>query len=46
MSWGWGSPIALGLFLLMCGGTLVLAGVGLAVAASSARWARLPRGRR
>jgi len=33
MSWDWSSPIALGLFLLMCGGTAVL--IGFAVAAAS-----------
>lgn len=38
MSWDWNSPIALGLFLLMCGGTVVLVGVGVSAAASSARW--------
>ncbi len=39
MSWDWSSPIALGIFLLMCGGTLVLVGITAAVASSSARWA-------
>ncbi|HET9850509.1 MAG TPA: hypothetical protein VFP35_02700 [Candidatus Saccharimonadales bacterium] len=43
MSWSWSSPIALGLFLLMCGGTAVLVGIGISAAASSARWvAELP----
>ncbi|HET9721524.1 MAG TPA: hypothetical protein VFP32_00650 [Candidatus Saccharimonadales bacterium] len=45
MSWDWSSPIALGLFLLMAGGATVLVGIGLAAAASSGRWARLPRRR-
>lgn len=31
MSWDWSSPIALGLFLLMCGGTVVLIGLGVAL---------------
>ncbi len=38
MSWDWSSPIALGIFLLMCGGTVVLIGLGASLAASSARW--------
>ena len=38
MSWDWSSPIAMGLFLLMCGGTVVLLGLGISLAASSARW--------
>lgn len=46
MSWDWSSPIALGLFILMCGGAAVLVGAALAIAASSARWARLPNRRR
>lgn len=31
MSWDWSSPIALGLFLLMAGGAVVLVGVAIAV---------------
>jgi hypothetical protein len=31
MSWDWSSPIALGLFLLMVGGAVVLVGVAVAV---------------
>ncbi len=38
MSWDWSSPIALGLFLIMCGGTVLLICVGAAIAASSDRW--------
>jgi len=38
MSWDWSSPIALGLFLLMCGGTILLLGIAAAVASSSAKW--------
>jgi hypothetical protein len=29
MSWDWNSPIALGLFILMCGGAVVLVGLGI-----------------
>jgi len=47
MSWDWSSPIALGFFLLMCGGTVVLLGIAAAVASSSARWINyVPRNRR
>jgi hypothetical protein len=38
MTWDWSSPIALGIFLLMCGGTILLLGIAIAVASSSARW--------
>ncbi|HEX5448127.1 MAG TPA: hypothetical protein VFW90_02930 [Candidatus Saccharimonadales bacterium] len=38
MSWDWSSPIALGIFFLLCGGTVVLLGIGAAIASSSARW--------
>lgn len=31
MSWDWSSPIALGLFILMCGGAVVLVGFGVAL---------------
>jgi hypothetical protein len=31
MSWDWSSPIALGLFILMCGGAVVLVGLGIAL---------------
>jgi len=41
MTWDWSSPIALGLFLLMCGGTILLFGIAAAVASSSARWANV-----
>ena len=30
MTWDWNSPIALGLFILMCGGAVVLVGIGIA----------------
>jgi hypothetical protein len=46
MSWDWSSPIALGVFLLMCGGTVVLLGLAAAVASSGARWASASRSRR
>jgi len=41
MSWDWSSPIALGLFLLMAGVTLVMACVALAVATGKAKVADL-----
>lgn len=31
MTWDWNSPIALGLFILMCGGAVVLVGFGIAL---------------
>ena len=31
MTWDWNSPIALGLFILMCGGAVVLVGLGIAL---------------
>ena len=37
MTWDWGSPIALGLFVLMCGGALLLAGVALALTTGAAK---------
>ncbi|HEX5447632.1 MAG TPA: hypothetical protein VFW90_00265 [Candidatus Saccharimonadales bacterium] len=46
MSWDWSSPIALGLFVLMCGGAVLLLGIAAAVASSSARWALPPGNRR
>jgi len=38
MSWDWSSPIALGLFLLMCGGAVLLVGIAAAVASSGTSW--------
>jgi hypothetical protein len=46
MTWDWSSPIALGLFLLMCGGTVVLLGIAAAVAQSGASWLGGPNRRR
>jgi hypothetical protein len=47
MSWDWSSPIALGLFILMCGGAVLLLGIGAAIASSGARWMNpSSRGRR
>jgi hypothetical protein len=38
MTWDWNSPIALGLFIIMCGGAFVLVGIGIGfMAAGSAR---------
>lgn len=39
MVWDWGNPIALGLFFLMVGGALVLAGAAIAVASGKAKLA-------
>jgi hypothetical protein len=46
MSWDWSSPIALGVFLLMCGGTAVLLGLAAAIVSSGARRASAIRNRR
>ncbi|MBI2591973.1 hypothetical protein HYW36_00640 [Candidatus Saccharibacteria bacterium] len=42
MEWTWDSPIALGLFLLMVGTTLVLVGVAIAVVSGKAKVSDLP----
>jgi len=42
MSWDWSSPIALGIFLLMCGGTVVLLGIAAAVAVSGSTRRAIP----
>ena len=39
MSWDWSSPIALGLFLIMAGGSLVLVSAALAIATGKAKLA-------
>ena len=41
MTWDWSSPIALGLFLLMAGGTLVLVSMAIAVVSGKAKVADL-----
>jgi len=42
MFWTWSSPVALGLFLLMAGATLVLLGVAVAVVSGKAKVSDLP----
>jgi hypothetical protein len=42
MTWDWSSPIALGLFVLMCGGAIMLVCIGAGIASSGARWASSP----
>lgn len=42
MDWTWSSPIALGLFLLMCGVALVMLATAVAVLAGKAKVADLP----
>ena len=37
MAWDWSSPIAFGLFLLMVGGTLLLASFAIAVVSGRAK---------
>ncbi|MGH7156701.1 MAG: hypothetical protein ACREGG_01115 [Candidatus Saccharimonadales bacterium] len=37
MSWDWSSPIALGLFVIMVGGGLVLVSVALAITTGKAK---------
>lgn len=37
MSWDWGSPIALGLFIIMAAGGLVLASIASAIATGRAK---------
>ncbi|HSX17748.1 MAG TPA: hypothetical protein VLE51_00075 [Candidatus Saccharimonadales bacterium] len=37
MAWDWSSPVALGLFVLMCGGALLLLGIALAVMTGAAK---------
>lgn len=37
MSWDWSSPIALGLFVLMVGGGLVLASAAIAIVSGKAK---------
>lgn len=46
MSWDWSSPIALGIFFIETAGAILLLGVAVAVAASSARWAGMSSRRR
>ncbi len=42
MDWTWHSPVALGLFLLLVGGTLVLMAVAVAVVSGKAKVSDLP----
>ena len=42
MDWTWNSPIALGLFLLLCGATLMMLAMAVAVIAGKAKVADLP----
>lgn len=42
MFWTWSSPVALGLFLLMAGATLVLLGVAIAIVSGKAKVSDLP----
>lgn len=37
MSWDWGSPIALGLFIIMAAGGLILASIAIAIASGKAK---------
>jgi hypothetical protein len=37
MSWDWSSPIALGLFVFMCGAAILLVCVGAGIAAMGSR---------
>lgn len=42
MTWDWSSPVAIGLFALMVGGTLVLLGVAVALVSGKAKVSDLP----
>lgn len=43
MEWTWSSPVALGLFVLMCGAGLVLLGVAIALVSGNAKVSELRR---
>lgn len=42
MDWTWNSPVALGLFLLMVGASLVMLGVTIALVSGKAKVSDLP----
>jgi hypothetical protein len=46
MDWTWGSPVALGLFLLMAAAALVLTGIAVAIMTGEAKVSDLPGLRR
>lgn len=37
MEWDWGAPVAVGLFLLMAGGTMVLTSIAIALFTGGAK---------
>lgn len=37
MTWDWSSPVAIGLFVLLCGGAIMLASIGFAVITGAAK---------